>query len=690
MGHLTPDIWCALDCHVRRVVNHRREQSRSHFDKLLQSFISKSIWNKFSILDNVVNLSDVVLSKTELELLGFGLNFVFPSNRHQFPEFVLKMYDSKDPFQKDFISCQLGSIYDYLSTFSNGLPWRYQSALDSLRKNKSIHICRADKGGKTVILNREDYVRKMSDIFSCQDTYRAVSSDPLPLMQRNYNNGLKLIAEKYPDDREFVLSFRSFLPSLPYAYGLPKVHKTNCPFRPIIACCNSPSYKLSKTLARHLSPFLGSFSNSHLKNSSDLLNRLSNVCLNPGEKFISFDAISLFTNVPLQPTVDFLARRLSTISHVFPVGIECFLDLIKLCHRHNYFAFENRYFEQIFGLAMGNPLSPVLANLFLEHIEDELVSSFSGVRPVVWLRYADGVLSLVSHDFDLDSFLIFINSLYPTLEFSFELESFDTIPFLDVLIKKVDLSLRYTVHRKSTHSNSYLHFFSFHPLIVKMNVARGQFLRALRICSPEHLDDEIDFIYNSLLKLAYPRDVLNKALSKAKYTYFRPDSHSGITENVKFLSIPFVPLLNCVSNHRLAKRHNTKLVFTYPNSVKSNLIHNRRIKKDCGVYKIPCNDCDKFYLGETGRTFETRLKEHKKAVRYFDVNNALAHHCLSSGHSINFQNSEMVSRCSDFRLRRVVESSFIKVNQTNVLNLNSGFHQPDLLTASRVVKCVRR
>ena len=225
---------------------------------------------------------------------------------------------------------------------------------------------------------------------------------------------------------------------------------------------------------------------------------------------------------------------------------------------------------------------------------------------------------------------------------------------------------------------------------MKMNVVHGQFLRSLRICSPEYLDDELDFIYCSFLKLAYPRDVLNKALVKAKSTHFRPKTRSRDIDDVKYLSVPFLPSLNCINNHRLARSYNTKLVFRYSNRIRSNLVHNSSIKKSCGVYKIPCNDCDKFYLGETSRSFDVRLKEHKRAIQYFDNTNALAQHCMTSGHSIDFNGFEVVSYCNDFRIRRVVESSFIKVNQSNVLNMNSGFHQPDLVTASRIVNCVRR
>ena len=124
-------------------------------------------------------------------------------------------------------------------------------------------------------------------------------------MQSSFNSGLADLAKRFPDSKDFILRFKSFLPSLPYAYGLPKIHKTNCPLRPIISYCKSPAYHLSKHLATILSPLLGSFSDSHLKHSGDLLSKLQSFNFPSNYKFISFDATSLFTNIPLSPTLDF-------------------------------------------------------------------------------------------------------------------------------------------------------------------------------------------------------------------------------------------------------------------------------------------------------------------------------------------------------------------------------------------------
>ena len=288
-------------------------------------------------------------------------------------------------------------------------------------------------------------------------------------MQQDFNKGLKLIMNKYSIDQLKI--YLSRLPSMPYLYGLPKIHKKDVPLRPIVSNINSPSYKLAKWLAKELSPLLGSFSPAHVKHNTDLLNRLKYI-IPKEQKFISFDVASLYTNVPVKPTLDFIKRKLPSLKNIdLKMPIDCYIDLIELCLRNSFFQIEDEFFEQIFGLMMGSPLSAILGNLFLEHIESEFLHLFPGIQPSFWWRYVDDVISLVKPDFDLDQFLCFINNLYPTLKFTYEWESGEKIPFLDVLIHNCKTHLKFSVFRKPTNS-SYLHFFSFNEINIKVGLAQ--------------------------------------------------------------------------------------------------------------------------------------------------------------------------------------------------------------------------
>jgi len=223
-----------------------------------------------------------------------------------------------------------------------------------------------------------------------------------------------------------------------------------------------------------------------------------------------------------------------------------------------------------------------------------------------------------------------------------------------------------------------------------LSVAQGLFLRALRICSSEFLDDEISFIKKSLSELAYPNFILDKALSRAKSTFYKPRTStnpvvSSTPTTSKIVSLPYTPSLDSPCNHRLAKSFNTKLIFSYPNTLKSNLVRNSVNQSRGEVYKIPCRDCNKFYIGETGRNLKQRIKEHKTAIQSFNTNNGLAVHSINSGHTIDFCNSSVLAQCSDTIKRRVIESAYIQAHENNSLNLNSGFYSSDKVTSRRIV-----
>ncbi|XP_072400412.1 uncharacterized protein [Diabrotica undecimpunctata] len=112
---------------------------------------------------------------------------------------------------------------------------------------------------------------------------------------------------------------------------------------------------------------------------------------------------------------------------------------------------------------MGSPLSPVIANLFMQDIEERAIRT-AEYKPKLWLRYVEDTFIIWTHGVDkLTEFLEYINSIHPKIKFTMELESNQQLPFLDVLIiKKENGNIGYTVYRKPTHTDRYLHADSHH------------------------------------------------------------------------------------------------------------------------------------------------------------------------------------------------------------------------------------
>src|SRR5699024_10003933 len=89
----------------------------------------------------------------------------------------------------------------------------------------------------------------------------------------------------------------------------PKIHKEECPLRPIVSTMGSPTYNLAKYLAKHLQTHVG-HTDSFVKNSTHFVELISDVRLDPGDILVSFDVVSLFTNVPVEDAVEIIKQNL--------------------------------------------------------------------------------------------------------------------------------------------------------------------------------------------------------------------------------------------------------------------------------------------------------------------------------------------------------------------------------------------
>ncbi|KAI8505986.1 hypothetical protein Bbelb_163390 [Branchiostoma belcheri] len=138
-------------------------------------------------------------------------------------------------------------------------------------------------------------------------------------------------------------------------------------------------------------------------------------------------------------------------------------------------SFQGDIYQQKFGTAMGSPVSPVLANLFMEWLEQEAIATAPiTCRHKIWKRYADDVMEIVKKGVRQD-LTDHLSNIDPTgsIQFTHEEEKGNTLPFLDILlVRKGDGTVKLLVYRKNTHTDQYLNFQSHHPLHQKLGVIR--------------------------------------------------------------------------------------------------------------------------------------------------------------------------------------------------------------------------
>ena len=309
-------------------------------------------------------------------------------------------------------------------------------------------------------------------------------------------------------------------------------HKPGIPLRPITSGIGSAPHRIAKILAKPLSEKLGSISGAHLKNSGELKEKLKNIPVK-NKKMISIDVTALFTNVPIAEALDSVRKVVEACDvNQLPLPKNDFLELIEMCVRFNTFEYNNREYRQKYGMAMGSPLSAVLACLFMESLESGPIRRVIG-NHTPWFRYVDDTIVFINKRRNLNKLIEELNNIHPTIKFTFEEEKQnETLPFLDTKIHRYNDTLKFSVYRKSTNKNDFVHFFSGHEERIKSGVVIGFFLRAFRICDAEFLDDEISYIENTFRELKYPYSFIIRSKKKAQIISTRKFHKARIKEEL--------------------------------------------------------------------------------------------------------------------------------------------------------------
>ena len=319
---------------------------------------------------------------------------------------------------------------------------------------------------------------------------------------------------------------------------------------------------------------------------------------------------------------------------------------------------------------MGSPLSPVLANLCMEFVEKEILSRCDPeIKPVMWVRYVDDIFILFKGNGDqLRRLVDFTNSILPSIKFTTEIEVDFKLAFLDVLVIRDPISntFKFSVYRKSTNSECYIHFYSGHSKQIKSNVIMNFALRALRICEPEYIDSEIQHISATFRSLRYPQHFIEQAISKARKNYYGLKSNA-VEKPKRYLSLPFNPKIENVCNQVNRSQKETKVVFKYDNTLKRKLMKNNNNNANPtvpGVYEIPCMECKEKYFGESGRGLPIRITEHKRAYDNHAQNSAIVSHSYNRDHQINWNRSKIIFKSRDVHIRRLIEGAAINVGES--------------------------
>jgi hypothetical protein len=425
-----------------------------------------------------------------------------------------------------------------------------------LAQNPDIVIKAADKNLGLTIVDKTWYVDECLKHLQDDDTYQLVSGDvPVQQLTKRLERFVKLaFCYLTPQMRKFVLanteSYR-----IPCFYLLIKLHKPVISGRPICSSVNWVLHNLSKVADYWLQPYLKRC-RSYLKNSTQVINELATVQVPAGTLLVTMDVISLYPSIPIEDGVARVCNFLST-NPLFedlrregaPVAL--IKEALLLILKHNYVEFNDCFFLQTGGTAMGTPAAVTFASLFMESLEDSFFAS-AVLMPLYYKRFIDDILFLWQHSLaDLLIFIQGLQSMHPKIKFEVVIDS-TSVDFLDLCIFKSQ-QLFHTVNggllstklfQKPMNKYLYLPYSSFHSTACKRGFITGLLKTFIRCCSFK----EDFYIFRRLLWFrlrarGYTRSFLRPLFDSLQYSpIFRASLLVSLPVAASLLTKPALPI----------------------------------------------------------------------------------------------------------------------------------------------------
>ena len=295
----------------------------------------------------------------------------------------------------------------------------------------------------------------------------------------------------------------------------------------------------------------------------------------------------------------------------------------------------------------------------------------------------------------IQDFLLFVNSLYPPIQWTLEVEENNSFHIFDIQLNKVADNLETSVYRKPSASDRYLHYSSAQALHERVAAIHTLTKRAYEYCNTKALlDSELAHIRDIFLKNGYPDELINNVMNRNSKHWDGPVDIDDIALPIQQQQEPDYSTVFYAPYHPkaakmfrlLKKNHKIQVVYKKTTTL-GNLLSKRRPKvskfdTSHVCYAVPCMDCEKRYIGHTKRKLRIRLYEHKKSCEGDlssispnpNQDNGIPYHHALTGHEFDFDNTKILEHEKNVFRRLALEGMRIQIAKSSDLsvNINSG------------------
>ena len=536
----------------------------------------------------------------------------------------------------------------------------------NLRSNEDIIILSGDKDKSCVILNKQDYIHKIENLINegiAQGKYTSTTDNTLKELssfQTFLRNHFKK-HEKYDEMRPTTNQpGRLFATAKTHKFSsLEEIDLEQLKLRPIIDQTGSCYYKAGKVIAEYLKPL--SQNEFVIIDTQSFPDLIKNTPISDDEEDVSYDVESLFTNIPVRETIDYILDQIYNQHKLKPMCKKSiFKKLLYKLTTECTFSANNSLYKQVDGVTMGGPLSVVFTGCFMNKMEQDVVVP---LKPKFYKRFVDDTYSRRKKGVK-DELFDALNSYHKNIRLTIEV---NPEKFLDTNIvregsKPVEFKVYDNVNKVPFHWSSKV------PKKYKRGIIIGELHRAKRIST--NFDVEIKRIYDKFIKAGYPYNFIKSIVSsydQKKEELLIPDWLFPESKKEIYFRVPYCPkneqeiysvirkLEQFTNNEYQIKIiwNTTKLRSLF--KIKDKTLHQSNV-----IYEGECT-CNAKYIGETERNAQTRWSEHNSN----DGKSRPSKHLIDNPtHEFSWRILSIAPR--DYKKRKILEAYYIRSKMPNL------------------------
>jgi hypothetical protein len=302
-------------------------------------------------------------------------------------------------------------------------------------------------------------------------------------------------------------------------YITAKVHKKPVKGRPIVPSMTWMTFHLSQWIANQLNPLLPN-TEWVLKDSYDLLASLKQInesVLPETVRVATADVEALYPSMDINTGLQLVKQFIEQLEWENTQKRQFLIKAMEFVLTKGYISFQDEIYQQTNGAAMGSPMIPPYANIFMYQLEKNTVHKYTNLGLILlYKRFIDDVF-IITKDSNITELQSELNSLNPSIKLTW------TPPekhcnFLDLVVLVKDAKIHTKVYQKQLNTYAYLPFHSYHTLAQKRGFIKGEAIRYARICTSEtDFKLMVKLFTLRLQRRGYPLSFIKRALGQVQH-----------------------------------------------------------------------------------------------------------------------------------------------------------------------------